>query len=240
MDLVLQVYRSWCFLSLSYSVSVLAHTSDCLHCLLWHVMDKVGWALGCSLAAFGVTTGRFTSSGRQHRAPTRNTPNCSRSRVEQEGLTLKHLQFRDMIHLGKLTWKSNMKVDGRWFSFSNGWCLGSSRSFSGVYMMCCLALLGSREMPNQCDQQHLFTRMHVSIVSKDLVICLFFLWCSYGSKTMGFITMKNHHHLGEEFLSLFPGILSKSRKTNIRLENIVFFHPVAEVRILTLVTKSEL
>lgn len=67
-----------------------------LRCLHWGVVDKVGWALGCSLAAFGVDWSfhQLVVGGlvvNIYRAPTRNTPNCSRSRVEQEGLQFKHL-----------------------------------------------------------------------------------------------------------------------------------------------------
>ena len=36
------------------------------------------------------------------------------------------------IHPGKLTWNLNMEVEGRWLSFSIGWCLGSMVIFRGV------------------------------------------------------------------------------------------------------------
>ena len=39
----------------------------------------------------------------------------------------------ETIHPWKLTWNPKMEVDGRWFSFSIGLLLGSSRSFSRVH-----------------------------------------------------------------------------------------------------------
>ena len=43
-----------------------------------------------------------------------------------------HRSFFGHIHPRRLTWNIMMEVDGRWFSFSNRWFLGSMLIFQGV------------------------------------------------------------------------------------------------------------